>query len=66
MRIEEIEKKCKLFLKTEYRTDALYRVAVVLSQLGDIAKFIYHSPENNPNARIVGVHETKFQFMGRQ
>ena len=62
--IEEIEEKVRLFLKTEYRTDALYRVSVFLSQFGDIAKFVYHSPEYNPHARSVGVREDEISIYG--
>ncbi|MCK4520539.1 hypothetical protein KAT95_01570 [Candidatus Parcubacteria bacterium] len=64
MEIEEIEERVHLWLAEEYREDALYRVSVLLSQLGDIAKFIYHDPEYNPEARVVGVHKDEISIYG--
>lgn len=64
MSIEEVEKQVRLFLKTEYRTDALYRVAILVSQIGDIAKIVYHSSENNPDARPVCAREDEISVFG--
>ena len=64
MEIEEIEKRVRLFLKGEYRDDELYRVPVILSQFGDIAKFIYHDPKYNPEARTFGVRKDEISIYG--
>ncbi|MCK4454062.1 hypothetical protein KAU51_01795 [Candidatus Parcubacteria bacterium] len=68
MELKELEKRVRLFLKGEYATDKiydqLYRIAVLDSQTGDLAKFVYHDPKYNPEARIVGTFEDEVSISG--
>ncbi len=68
MEIGEVVEWVRVFLKGEYVTgrkyDQLYRLAVILSQLGDIAKFIYHYKRYNPKARDVGSHADEVSIFG--
>ena len=68
MEIEEIVEWVRIFLKKEYVTgkeyDQLYRLAVIDSQIGDLARFVYHDDKYNPEARDVGTYTDEVSISG--
>jgi phosphohistidine swiveling domain-containing protein len=52
MSITELEKEIAGILRTQHRQDDLFRLAVLVGQL-DLAKFIYHDKEYQPDTRHV-------------
>lgn len=62
--IKKLEERVRNWLETEYRRDELYRYPVLQSQLGDIAKYIYHDKEYNPEARVFGTRNDEITLHG--
>lgn len=57
MKLSELQERTKLFLKKQDRTDAEFRLALTVSQIGDLAKYITHDNKLNPRARPYGTRE---------
>ena len=54
---KNIEELIKDLMSKEDRKDAEFRLAILLSEIGDISKYITHDPKLNPNARPHGTVE---------
>jgi len=54
MKISNIAKRIKKYLKDEDRKDVEFRALLALTELGDIVKYITHDKKLNPNARPYG------------
>lgn len=54
MKIADIVKKIKQYLKREDRKDVEFRALIALTELGDIVKYITHDKKLNPDARPYG------------
>jgi phosphohistidine swiveling domain-containing protein len=54
---QNIDEIIKGLMSKEDRKDAEFRLALLTSEIGDIAKYITHDPKLNPNARPHGTIE---------
>ncbi len=61
----KIEEKIASLLQKEDRKDAEFRYLLLLSQVGDIAKYLTHDPELNPDARPYGNKEDEILIFGQ-
>jgi len=52
-------------MRTEDRRDVEFRLAIALSQFGDVAKYITHDPKLNPKARLHGTREDEIHAFGQ-
>ena len=57
--------KIKHFLKREDRQDSLFRIALVQSQVGDLARYVTHDASLNPRARPVGSRKDEQTICGQ-
>lgn len=57
MKNNNLAETIKELMKKEDRKDPEFRLAILLSEIGDIAKYITHDPKLNPNARPHGSAE---------
>lgn len=57
--------RVKDLMEKEYRKDPDSRLNLVLSQLGDIGKYLTHDPTRNPNARPYGSREDEELAFGQ-
>ncbi|MEA3295710.1 MAG: PEP-utilizing enzyme [Patescibacteria group bacterium] len=57
MNIEELEQRVRDCLETEPNKDPVFRMAILLSEVGDIAKYMTHDQKINPLARSHGSKE---------
>ncbi len=68
MEIGEIVEWVRIFLEGEYATGEIYdqldRIAIIHSQTGSLAKFVYHDKKYNPRARKVGTHKDETSIAG--
>lgn len=65
MNISEILRRIKPCIEKECRKDASFRVAITISELGDIAKYITHDPLLNPEARSYGTKDDEELVYGQ-
>jgi phosphohistidine swiveling domain-containing protein len=62
---QDIGEKVAALMKNEDRKDAEFRLALLMSELGDIAKYITHDPRLNPGARKHGSKEEEHLAYGQ-
>ncbi len=62
--IQKIEHLVGRLMEKEVRPDAPFRLDLVISQLGPVAKRITHDPKENPGARPYGDEEGKVDEFG--
>ncbi len=65
MRISNIIKRIKRYLKKEDRKDVEFRALIALTELGDIVKYITHDKKLNPNARPYGTKDDEMLAYGQ-
>jgi len=58
-------KQIKELMRNEYRRDVEFRVILLLSQIGDIAKYVTHDKNLNPKARPHGTSEDEVLAYGQ-
>jgi|SRR3989338_4204666 len=62
---EDLQKEVARLLKDEDRKDVEFRLNLVLSELGDVAKYVTHDPRLNPSARLHGGSEDEVLAYGQ-
>ncbi len=65
MKISNIEKEIKKYLRTEYRKDVEFRALLALTELGDIVKYITHDKKLNPESRPHGTKNDEILAYGQ-
>jgi phosphohistidine swiveling domain-containing protein len=63
--IDRVSSEIRALMEKEDRKDVEFRLGLVLSQLGDVAKYIGHDPKLNPNARPHGTKEDELLSYGQ-
>lgn len=63
--IRKMVKEIGLLMQAEDRPDMLFRLALVVSQAGSLAKYITHDPQLNPGARPHGSPSDKELAFGQ-
>ena len=60
-----LSERVRKLMEKEDRKDPEFRLALMISQLGSLAKYITHDPELNPNARPHGSPEDELLAFGQ-
>lgn len=60
-----LEKEIGRLMEGEDRKDALFRLAIFGTEIGDIVKYITHDPAENPRARVHGTRQEEIHAYGQ-
>ncbi len=63
--IQALMGEIALLMSREDRQDVEFRLAIALSQFGDVAKYVTHDPKLNPNARPHGTRADEIHAFGQ-